>query len=217
MPGFCWLDLKTRDLAGTAALLSAVFGWEIAEDGERPTIRSGGHRIGGVSDLANPVYPPGVPAHVAYYVAVDDADGRTDAAARHGATVVLEPFDVGGQGRMATLVDPQGAAFSVWQAGEFGGWTFQPGTPSAPGRMVLSCSDPVHASDFYERTLGGPLDGVTVTAAPGQARWDTVVTVADPVRAAALASEHGGDVTWHGPTARIGTGDGASVLAGAGA
>ncbi|WP_246096774.1 VOC family protein [Streptomyces botrytidirepellens] len=138
---FCWMDLKTRDLPGTAAFFSKTLGWHFAVDEEdwRQTtaIAVDGHRIGGVSDLAQPVYPPGTPAHIAYYLAVDDVDRRTEAATARGARLVVPPFDAGDQGRMATLIDPVGAAFSLWQPYRFSGWGFPPRTAGAPHRMVL--------------------------------------------------------------------------------
>ncbi|WP_254400430.1 hypothetical protein [Streptomyces sp. AC602_WCS936] len=54
-----------------------------------------GHQIGGVSDLSSSLYPPGTPAHIAYYRAVDDIEARTEAATAAGAQLVLAPFDAG--------------------------------------------------------------------------------------------------------------------------
>jgi predicted enzyme related to lactoylglutathione lyase len=47
-----------------------------------------------------------------------DAPGSYFMARLRGGDVVIEPFDVMGSGRMAVFTDPEGAAFSVWQAGE---------------------------------------------------------------------------------------------------
>src|SRR3546814_7375331 len=55
------------------------------------------------------------------YISVDDADATAKAVVRAGGSVVAEPFDVPGAGRMAILADTEGAAFSVWQAREHGG------------------------------------------------------------------------------------------------
>jgi predicted enzyme related to lactoylglutathione lyase len=67
---FCWFDLKTRDPAGTAAFFSKSLGWRFAVDEEdwRKAVKISvdDHPIGGVSDLANPVYPPETPAHLAF-------------------------------------------------------------------------------------------------------------------------------------------------------
>jgi uncharacterized protein len=43
------------------------------------------------------------------YIAVDDIDARVRQAARAGAKVMKEPFDVPGVGRIAMLTEPGGA------------------------------------------------------------------------------------------------------------
>ncbi|WP_320777879.1 VOC family protein [Streptomyces sp. CRN 30] len=208
---FCWMDLKTHDTAGTAAFLSDVLGWRFAVDEEdwrkAVKISAGGRRIGGVSDLASPVYPPGIPAHIAYYLATDDVDRRTQTATANGARVLVPPFDVGDQGRIATLADPTGAAFSLWRRpGRSLGWHLPSRTPAGPRRMVLACEHPGRARDFYRRVTGAPLpyaDFVTVsgtgtgtasgTAAP---QWELAVGVDDLEDIAARVRAHGrGSVT----------------------
>jgi predicted enzyme related to lactoylglutathione lyase len=196
---FCWMDLKTRDLAGTATFFSQTLGWRFAVDDEdwrkATKIDVDGHLIGGVSDLANPVYPPGTPAHVAYYLAVDDVDRRAEAAAVNGARLVVPPFEAGDQGRMATLVDPFGAAFSLWQSYQFTGWEFPPHLAGAPHRMVLACDQPDKARHFYRETTGAPLIHADFIATPGPAasapRWELVVEVGDPDSVLARAQDHG--------------------------
>ncbi|GAA3634450.1 hypothetical protein GCM10022267_21400 [Lentzea roselyniae] len=137
------MDLKTHDPAGTAAFFSQSLGWHFAvdeDDWRKATkISVDGHLIGGVSDLSNPVYPPDTPDHIAFYLAVDDVDRRAEAAVANGARLVVPPFEAGDQGRMATLVDPFGAAVSLWQARTFTGWKVP------PGRMVLACDQPDEA------------------------------------------------------------------------
>ncbi|MCK8437342.1 VOC family protein [Streptomyces sp. D2-8] len=185
---FCWMDLKTRDPAGAAALLSKALGWRFAvdeKDWRKATkITVDGHLIGGVSDLANPVYPPGTPAHIAYYLAVDDIDRRVEAATAHGAHLVVPPFDAGDQGRIATLIDPVGAAFSLWQRRHFPGWRFPPRLAGSPHRMVLTCDRPDEARHFYEETTGAPLICADFVAAAGPGtsgpRWELMVAVDDP-------------------------------------
>ncbi|GHC81506.1 VOC family protein [Streptomyces violaceochromogenes] len=184
---FCWMDLKTRDPAGTAAFLSTTLGWSFAVDEEdwRKAIKMSvdGRPIGGVSDVASPAYPPGTPAHIAYYLAVDDIERRVEAATAHGARLVVSPFDAGGQGRIATLTDPEGAAFSLWQRRHFPGWSFPPGLAGAPHRMVLACDRPDEARHFYEKTTGAPLFCADFIAAaePGAStpQWELVVAVDD--------------------------------------
>ncbi|MFD1832312.1 VOC family protein [Streptomyces desertarenae] len=182
---FCWMDLKTHDVPGTAAFFSAVLGWRFAVDEgdwrRAVKIFADGRRIGGVSDLSSPVYPPGTPAHIAYYLAVDDVEARTEAATAAGARLVLAPFDAGDQGRIATLVDPVGAAFSLWQTHPSNRWS---PSASAPQRMVLACPRPERARRFYRDMLGtvpGCADFVRMHG-PGRCapRWELVVAVDDP-------------------------------------
>lgn len=188
---FCWMDLKTRDPAGAAAFFAAALGWHFAVD-ERDwrravKITAGGHPIGGVSDLANPVYPPGTPPHTAFYLATDDVDRRTEVATAHGARLVVGPFDAGDQGRAATLVDPVGAAFTLWQPNRFAGWAFPPGVAGTPLRVVLACAEPDRARDFYRELTGTPFARADFTAAPGATPgWELVVGVDDPDGVAAL-------------------------------
>ncbi|WSQ12878.1 hypothetical protein OG604_36750 [Streptomyces sp. NBC_01231] len=144
------MDLKIRDVPGTAAFFSTAQGWHFAvdeDDWRKATkVAANGYQIGSVSDLANPVYPPGIPAHIAYYLAVVDVDRRTEVATAHGARLVLPPFEAGDQGRIAALIDPAGAAFSRWQPYRFSGWAFPSHAAYAPHRMVLTCDErlPTH-------------------------------------------------------------------------
>ncbi|ONI87278.1 glyoxalase [Saccharothrix sp. ALI-22-I] len=196
---FCWMDLKTHDVPGTAAFFSAVLGWRFAvdeDDWRRATkITAGGYRIGGVSDLANPVYPLGTPPHIAFYIAVDDVERRTEAAVANGAQLIVAPFSAGDQGRLATLIDPVGAAFSLWQAHEFSGWAFPPDLTFTPQSMVLACDQPDQARLFYRDTLGTDLGFAEFVPARGPgapvSRWELVVGVDDPESVAALARDHG--------------------------
>ncbi|MEU5345043.1 MULTISPECIES: VOC family protein [unclassified Streptomyces] len=196
---FCWMDLKTRDLPGTGEFFSKALGWRFAvaeDDWRRATgITAGRHRIGGVSDLANPTYPPGTPAHIAYYLAVDDVDRRAEAATANGARLVVPPFDAGDQGRIATLIDPVGAAFSLWQPYGFAGWSFPAGSARLPHRMVLACEQPDLARDFYRGTTGAPLVHADFRTAyePAAAapRWELEIGVEDAGPVGRLSSPEG--------------------------
>jgi predicted enzyme related to lactoylglutathione lyase len=196
---FCWMDLKTHDLAGTAAFFSQALGWRFAvdEDDWRKATKAtvDGHLIGGVSDLANPVYPPGTPAHIAYYLAVDDVDRRAGAAVENGASLVVPPFDAGDQGRTATLIDPFGAAFSLWQPHRFTGWDFPPHLVGAPHRMVLACDQPDAARRFYEETTGASLVHADFVATSGPTasapRWELVVEGGELAGEVRLSSPEG--------------------------
>ncbi|MBB1254761.1 VOC family protein [Streptomyces alkaliterrae] len=115
---YCWGELLTAEPDKADAFLPSLFGygvkkmrtpdmdyrmWELAPD--RPVM--GRMRTG---DPGGP--PAGTPPRVQVYFAVGDCDTSVDAARRLGATVELDPTDTP-FGRIAALVDPQGAAFSV--------------------------------------------------------------------------------------------------------
>ncbi|MEU4174460.1 VOC family protein [Streptomyces sp. NPDC026589] len=216
MNEFCWMDLKTRDPSGTAVFFSSVLGWEFAVDEEdwrrAVKISAGGERIGGVSDLAQPVYPPGTPPHIAYYLAVDDADHRTALAVANGAQVVVPPFDAGDQGRIATLIDPVGAVLSLWRPRGFAGWPASATADGTPHHAVLACEDPERAREFYARTTGTPLGravfreagpAVTGTTTGSAPQWELALAVDDPDAVIRRALIHGPDlVTLAGEGAR---------------
>jgi predicted enzyme related to lactoylglutathione lyase len=200
---FCWMDLKTRDIPGTAAYFSAVLGWQFAVDEHNRrravTITAHGQPIGTLSDLANPIYPPGTPPHIAYYLRVDDVDQRVEAATANGAQLVLAPFDAGDQGRVATLLDPVGAHFSLWQPYEFSGWDLAGPLAAGPLRMVLACDRLDEARSFYREQLGTALECaefVTDRDPSAAPQWELAVGVDDLDDVAARARDHGGQPTW---------------------
>jgi predicted enzyme related to lactoylglutathione lyase len=183
--------LKTRDVPGTAAFFSTALGWRFAvdeDDWRKATkIAANGYQIGSVSDLANPVYPPAAPAHIAYYLAVDDVDRRTEAATAHGARLLLPPFEAGEQGRMATLIDPAGAAFSLWQPYRLN--QTRPGTSTGrwPALLSPTPTSSQHASPTL-RPLSGNSSSVSTTWKVSLPAYAVTVKASSPgpVRATAL-------------------------------
>jgi uncharacterized protein len=55
------------------------------------------------------------------YIWVDSADETADRVRDADGSVLMEPFDIPGSGRMAVFGDPEGAIFCVWQAREHKG------------------------------------------------------------------------------------------------
>ena len=58
---------------------------------------------------------PGLPAHWLAYVNVPDVDAAAAAAAKLGGQIVVPPMDIPTVGRIAVLVDPQGAAIGIFK------------------------------------------------------------------------------------------------------
>ena len=117
-PGFLsWNELATRDVEGAVAFYTGLFGWgtKVSDtDGFiYTTFTLNGRPNGGVWDMT-PHMPDGVPANWSVYFSVDDADEAVATARELGATIVREPTD-SPFGRMAVLIDPQGATFHVME------------------------------------------------------------------------------------------------------
>lgn len=122
-PGtFCWTDLTTPDQDQAKSFYSSLFGWE-AEDmpmGEGiyySMQRSGGRLVAAISPQPEQQRDAGAPPMWNSYISVEDADASLERAQELGANVHAGAFDVFDSGRMGVVQDPQGAFFSVWQAG----------------------------------------------------------------------------------------------------
>lgn len=118
---FCWPELATRDSGAAKRFYGSLFGWEFRDNDMGPngfyTIFTLGDRevAAGYTQMLQQ-HAEGVPPHWGAYVAVDDADEAATTAEGLGGKLLQPAFDVMDFGRMAVIADPQGAAFSVWQA-----------------------------------------------------------------------------------------------------
>ncbi|MBC9716373.1 VOC family protein [Streptomyces sp. TRM66268-LWL] len=120
---FCWTEVKVRDAARADAFYETVFGfegfdldgvidgfrtWSPAGSAAGPDTAVGGRELMG-EDL-----PAELPAHFLVYFTVDDCDEAARVTRRLGGRVQSPPVDIP-YGRIATLVDNQGAVFAVLQ------------------------------------------------------------------------------------------------------
>jgi predicted enzyme related to lactoylglutathione lyase len=120
----CWVDTSQPDPEGVLEFYSGVFGWHF--ENVMPPDTPGMYlmaqlRGGNVAAVGS--IPEGMPQIAMWntYVAVASADDTAAKVRDAGGSVVMEPFDVMGSGRMAVFTDPEGAAFCVWQANEHHG------------------------------------------------------------------------------------------------
>ncbi len=115
---FCWNELLTSDSAAAFRFYSELFGWKVLDDmdmGPMGTYRIygvGERRLGGM--MTTPKGAP-MPPMWRYYVSTGDLDAAIGRATRKGGKVMNGPMDVPGGGRIAQLMDPQGAAFALHQ------------------------------------------------------------------------------------------------------
>ena len=116
-----WYELMTPDPAKIAAFYRETLGWEIPDTGHsmangaeyREIIRADGGNAGGVLTLTTGMAEGGATPGWMTYFHVTDVDAAIAQAAAAGATVHMPATTMPGVGRMAMLVDPQGAPFYV--------------------------------------------------------------------------------------------------------
>lgn len=111
---FHWNELMTRDVAAAKKLYGEALGWTFEEmpmpDGTLYHIcKAGNEMAGGMFDISNNPQFGDMPVMWMGYLSVDDVDARLEKAKTLGATVMGEPFDVEGVGRIAMVMQPDGA------------------------------------------------------------------------------------------------------------
>ncbi|HEY7324822.1 MAG TPA: VOC family protein [Streptosporangiaceae bacterium] len=117
-----WNENMSRNFDGNKAFYHEVFGYDYTDIGgdgmQYATLDLAGGQVGGIGGLG-PEQPAGRPAAWVAYFAVADADAAVAKATELGGRVIAPPFDTP-YGRMAALMDDQGAAFAImksaWQA-----------------------------------------------------------------------------------------------------
>jgi hypothetical protein len=115
-PGsFCWSELVTTDLEAAKRLYCELFGWGAVDHpipgGIYTMFQVNGNDVAGAYAAQ-----PELPAHWGVYFSVVNADEAAAKVGALGGKLVAPPFDVTDVGRMASIQDPQGARFSLWQA-----------------------------------------------------------------------------------------------------
>jgi len=125
IPGVpCWIDTSQPDPDAVLDFYSGLFGWEfenvMPEDAEGKYF-AGRLRGGDVAAVGS--IPEGAPPMAMWntYIWVESADETAAKVRDAGGSVMMEPFDIPGSGRMAVFTDPEGAAFCAWEAKEHKG------------------------------------------------------------------------------------------------
>jgi predicted enzyme related to lactoylglutathione lyase len=110
-PGtFSWVDLTTSDADGAKAFYGALFGWELEDAGPLTMGKVGGEYVCAIPPSTTMAAP-----RWNNYVTVASADDAAARATELGGTLVEQPFDVPGAGRLALLQDPWDATLCVWE------------------------------------------------------------------------------------------------------
>lgn len=163
-----WVDTSQPDPEVALPFYRGLFGWELENvmpEGSGGKYFIGRIRGGDVAAVGS--IPEGAPPMAMWntYIWVESADETASKARDAGGGVAMEPFDVMDSGRMAVLMDPEGAAFCVWQAKDHKGAKIvnEHGSLNFNG---LATRDPEGAKAFY-----GSVFGWTTLALPGAVMW----------------------------------------------
>ncbi|MBT4513962.1 MAG: VOC family protein [Chloroflexi bacterium] len=154
----CWTDLATSEPARAKAFYSTLFGWTYVDNdmgnGQFYSMAQlNGVDAGAIYGQGAEEIEQGIPARWSTYINVDDVDAAAAKVVPAGGTLMMEPFDVMGVGRMALVFDPTGAVVALWQFKQ----DFGARVVNEPGAMTwheLMTRDTDAAADFYERLLG---------------------------------------------------------------
>lgn len=149
-----WFELTVPDVDKGVAFYQAVLGWERESmsmgDMDYTMLKPPGNRPGcGVV----PPMADGVPPHWAGYVTVPNVDTASALATSASGVVTVPAMDVPTVGRMAMIIDPQGAMvwlFTPDPQGEDDDADYAPGFHWAEGHL----KDPAAAVPFYQLVLG---------------------------------------------------------------
>jgi predicted enzyme related to lactoylglutathione lyase len=163
-PGeFCWAELATTDAKGAKDFYTSLFGWTFVDNPMGPEmvytrLQLGGKDVAALYTQMKDQREQGIPPNWMCYVAVASADETAKKATELGGKVLQPAFDVMDFGRMAVLQGPEGAVFSIWQAGTHTG-AQRVNEPGAMCWCELWTRDPDASSRFYQRLFGWTLKG----------------------------------------------------------
>jgi predicted enzyme related to lactoylglutathione lyase len=155
----CWVETLQPDAWAALGFYGPLLGWEFSEPSPMPGGLSGeyflahveGHGVAGIGTLPELGGPPIAVWNT--YVCVDDADAAVGRAINAGGGLLIGPVDAFEDGRFAVIVDPAGAAFSVWEARKRAGAQLV-NEPGSWAMSSLHTPDPAGASAFYGAVFG---------------------------------------------------------------
>ncbi len=153
---FCWIQLATSDEDSAKKFYRGLFGWNFddTEMGGRSftVLKKDDNAVGALYGIQTEERQQGVAPNWMPFIAVDNADKTTAKIKQIGGKVVMEPFDIMQNGRMALFQDPTGGTFSVWQAGTKPGAAVVNETASMCWNELIT-DDAAKAGAFYKQAF----------------------------------------------------------------
>jgi len=154
-----WAQLKTSDLDAATSFYTDVLGWRVDVASDGPGLARGTfHRddtdaeVAGVLPLSEWEQQQGEPSRWMPFVHTPDAIAMTERAQFHGAMLVEPAMPARGNGWRATLSDPSGADFGVWEPADDREHPSVDGPRDRPGDLAwaeLQTTDAYASRDFY--------------------------------------------------------------------
>ncbi len=208
---FVWRELSTSDVPEALRFYTGLLGWQSKKvempNGAYHLLSSGEKEIGGLMALEKGV---DMPPYWMSYVSVPNVDAAVSSSKKLGGEPVWGPITVPDIGRMATVVDPRGAAFSMMRSFK-GDPDFAPPNPGEFCWEQLASHDLPTAKKFYAEVVewtATPFDGalevfgirglgrqaatLVPAKAPLTAGWMTLVAVDDLQQACKRTEQLGG-------------------------
>jgi predicted enzyme related to lactoylglutathione lyase len=155
LPGkFVWHNLITPDAEAAREFYSAVFGWELETmaGGAYTTVSRGGRALGGIVDASKQENPPRSSVWLAG-VSVPNVDDMVSQAVGAGAKQIMAPTDISDVGRIAVIIDPDGAVLQLIDSKDGD----PPDTPALENTWLwheMISDDPAASAEFYRSLLG---------------------------------------------------------------
>lgn len=110
-----WNELNTRNVKKAKEFYKKTLGWSYDDMpmgdemyGTYTIAKVGDKMVGGMFEMKGPMFE-GVPENWFTYFAVDNIDKMLKKVKDAGGTVLRDPFDVAGVGRIAIIKDSNGA------------------------------------------------------------------------------------------------------------
>jgi predicted enzyme related to lactoylglutathione lyase len=152
---FVWHDLNTKDLAGSKAFYSELFGWTYESSASSPYlhIKTGDRMIGGMRAMGP--NEPGPPSWLGY-IGVDDVAKTVASITAAGGRVYMPTTTMENVGTFAVVADPTGGVFAPWKSARAG----EDAEPKGPWPAFSFCWDELSttnvdaATGFYAKVFG---------------------------------------------------------------
>lgn len=150
-----WVELCSADPEAAESFYSALLGWEVRHERLGSSVYRmcsfEGRDVAGISDAK--ALHGGRPRGWLTYFAVDNIEQAARQAVEHGGELVMAPRHLPAAGSGATVVDPFGAAFGLYE-GRLRAGVEALNTPGALCWNELDTGEPAQSIAYYRALFG---------------------------------------------------------------